>query len=221
MFTPVFGGALTERTEIRVAYDDKFIYVGGMMFDSEARKIRTNTLYRDRYSGDDIIAIVLDSYNDHQTASWFTVNPAGTRIDRAVSNDAEFSNGDPMNDNWNTFWDVATYQDETGWYAEMRIPFSSLGISGRQRPGHHGDDRLPPGGPEERTATLPRDSPELGPGLRQAIAGPAHRARRSPQQAPHLPHAVWTQWGILAGDAGFLPGAPVPESEGRNRRSGP
>lgn len=128
MFTPVFGGALTERTEIRVAYDDKYIYVGGMMFDSEAKKIRTNTLYRDRYSGDDIIAIVLDSYNDHQTASWFTVNPAGNRIDRAVSNDAEFSNGEPMNDNWNTFWDVATYQDETGWYAEMRIPFSSLGF---------------------------------------------------------------------------------------------
>ena len=128
MFTPVFGAPMTERTEIRVAYDDKYIYVGGMMFDSEAKKIRTNTLYRDRYSGDDIIAIVLDSYNDHQTAAWFTVNPAGTRIDRAVSNDAEFSNGEPMNDNWNTFWDVATYQDETGWYAEMRIPFSSLGF---------------------------------------------------------------------------------------------
>ena len=128
LFTPTFGAPLTERTEIRVGYDDRFVYVGGRMFDSEARKVRTNTLYRDRYSGDDLIAIVLDTWNDRQTASWFTVNPAGTRIDRAVSNDAEFGSGDPMNDNWNTFWDVATTRSDSGWFAEMRIPFSSLGF---------------------------------------------------------------------------------------------
>jgi len=128
MYTPTFGGALTERTELRVGYDDHYLYVGGRMYDSEARKIRTNTLYRDRYSGDDIIAIVLDTYDDRQTASWFTINPAGTRIDRAVSNDAEFANGEPMNQNWNTFWDVATSQDDSGWYAEIRIPLSSLGF---------------------------------------------------------------------------------------------
>lgn len=128
MYTPTFGGPLTERTELRVAYDDRFLYVGGRMYDTEARKVRANTLYRDRYSGDDIIAIVLDSYNDRQTAVWFTVNPAGTRIDRTVSNDGEFGAGEPMNDNWNTFWDVATTRSDSGWFAELRIPFSSLGF---------------------------------------------------------------------------------------------
>jgi hypothetical protein len=128
MFTPTWGGKLTERSEIRVAYDDRYLYVGARLYDDEARKIRANTLYRDRYSGDDLVAIVLDTYNDRQTASWFTVNPAGNRIDRAVSNDGEFSNGDPMNDNWNTYWDVATTQSDSGWFAEMRIPFSSLGF---------------------------------------------------------------------------------------------
>jgi len=126
--TPTFGAPLTERTEIYVAYDDRFIYLAGRMFDSEANRVRANTLYRDRYSGDDLIAIVLDTYHDRQTASWFTVNPAGTRIDRTVSNDAEFSNGDPMNDNWNTFWDAATARSDSGWSAEVRIPFSSLGF---------------------------------------------------------------------------------------------
>jgi len=33
-----------------------------------------------------------------------------------------------LNPSWNTFWDVATTQDENGWYAEMRIPFSSIGF---------------------------------------------------------------------------------------------
>ncbi len=128
VLTPTFQGPLTERTEIRVGYDDRYLYVGGVMHDSEAGKVRTNTLYRDRYSGDDIIAIVLDTYNDRQTAVWFTVNPAGVRIDRTVSNDAEFGAGFPMNDSWNTFWDVATSQSDSGWTAEMRIPFSSLGF---------------------------------------------------------------------------------------------
>ena len=33
-----------------------------------------------------------------------------------------------MNKSWNTYWDVATTQDDHGWYAEMRIPFSSIGF---------------------------------------------------------------------------------------------
>src|SRR5215831_6878134 len=82
MYNPTFRGPLSERTEIKVAYDDRYIYLGAKAYDSEAKKIRSNTLYRDRYSGDDLVAIVLDSYNDRQTAAWFTVNPAGNRIDR-------------------------------------------------------------------------------------------------------------------------------------------
>ena len=124
MYTPTFRGPLTEKSEIRVAYDDRYIYLGARLFDDEPGKIRANTLYRDRYSGDDLVALVLDTYNDRQTASWFTVNPAGTRIDRAISNDGT---SDP-NDNWNTFWDVATSRDDSSWSAEMRIPFSSLGF---------------------------------------------------------------------------------------------
>lgn len=129
MYTPTFRGPLTERSEIMVAYDDRYIYLGARLHDSEPKKVRANTLYRDRYSGDDIVALVLDTYNDHQTASWFTVNPAGNRIDRALSNDGEFAGGsDPMNENWNAVWDVATTQSDSGWSAEMRIPFSSLGF---------------------------------------------------------------------------------------------
>jgi hypothetical protein len=124
MYTPTFRAPLTERSEIKVAYDDRYIYLGARLFDSEPRKIRANTLYRDRYSGDDVVAFVLDTYNDRQSASWFTVNPAGNRIDRAVFNDAV----DQPNDNWNTFWDVATSRDDSSWSAEMRIPFSSLGF---------------------------------------------------------------------------------------------
>lgn len=134
VYTPTFGGTPTERTEIRVAYDDSYLYVAGKMFDSDPEGVAVKTLYRDRYSGDDVFGIVLDSYNDHETAVWFTTNPAGVQADRTVANDGEFTLGMPMNADWNTYWDVATVRNGDGWFAEMRIPFSSLGF--QDRDGH-------------------------------------------------------------------------------------
>ena len=128
MFSPTFGGELTEPTEVRIAHDERYLYVSGRMWDSDPSGIRTNTLYRDQYSGDDLLAIVIDSYNDYETAVWFVANPAGARNDRTISNDADFGAGMPMNSDWNSHWDVSTSQDEKGWYAEFRIPFSTLGF---------------------------------------------------------------------------------------------
>lgn len=128
MYTPHFGGELTERSEIRVAYDDEYFWVSGRLYDADPRGIRMNTLYRDRYSGDDLLAVILDTFDDHETGSWFVVNPAGALTDRALSSDAEFTSGSPMNEDWNTFWDAATRVTDEGWFAEMRIPFSSLGF---------------------------------------------------------------------------------------------
>ena len=128
MYTPNFRGALTERTEVRIAHDDRFLYVAGRMYDSSPDQIRIGTFYRDQYSGDDILAVLIDSYNDHETAVWFVANPAGVRQDRTVSNDAEFTNGMPMNWDWNSYWDAATSRSDEGWFAELRIPFSTLGF---------------------------------------------------------------------------------------------
>ena len=128
MYTPTFGGPLTEATEVRVGHDDRHLYVSGRMYDSEPDRIRTGTFYRDSYSGDDILSVVIDSYNDHETAVWFTTNPEGVRQDRTVFNDAQFTGGMPMNSDWNAYWDVAATKSDRGWFAEFRIPFSTLGF---------------------------------------------------------------------------------------------
>ena len=72
--------------------------------------------------------MVIDSYNDFETAVWFVTNPEGVRQDRTVSNDAQFTTGMPMNGDWNAHWDVVTSKDGRGWFAEFRIPFSTLGF---------------------------------------------------------------------------------------------
>lgn len=128
MYQPTFEGTVRERTEIRVAYDDEYLYVSGRLYDSNPEGIRANSLYRDRYSGDDTFAIILDAFNDSENALWFFTTPTGVRFDMAVSNDAEGGFGDAVNDNWDTFWSVETTQTEEGWFAEMRIPLSSLGF---------------------------------------------------------------------------------------------
>jgi len=132
MYQPISGGTMTERTEIRIGYDDDYLYVSGRMYDSNADGIRGNTLYRDGYSGDDVLAIVLDTFNDNENALWFYTTPRGVRMDYAVSRDANSFGGSStfgsgaVNTSWNTFWDVETAQNDEGWFAEMRIPYSSL-----------------------------------------------------------------------------------------------
>ncbi|MCP4728141.1 MAG: carbohydrate binding family 9 domain-containing protein [bacterium] len=124
MYLPTFQGEHTERTEIRVAYDDNFLYASGRFYDSEPSSIHTHSLYRDKSNNDDTFCIVLDTFNDKENALCFWTNPAGIRGDKAISND-----GHQMNIDWNTFWDVRSVITDEGWFSEMRIPFSSLGFN--------------------------------------------------------------------------------------------
>lgn len=128
MYQPTFEGAMTERTDIRIAYDENHLYVAGRLYDSEPENVLASSLYRDKgTAADDYLNIVLDPFNDNENGLWFWTNPAGVRGDIAISDDLNnFRTG--MNPSWDTFWDVATVQNEDGWFAEMRIPFSSIGF---------------------------------------------------------------------------------------------
>ena len=124
MYSPLFKGTPTQRTEIRVAYDDENFYAAGWFYDTDPSGIRINSLYRDRWNGDDSFAIYIDAFNDNQTAKWFGVTPAGMRFDQLVSDD-----GNTLNENWDGFWTAKATVTAEGWFAEVRIPFSTLGFT--------------------------------------------------------------------------------------------
>ena len=128
VYQPVFQADPSEKTEIRIAYDDDYIYVSGRMYDSDPSNIRGNSLYRDEYAGDDVLAIILDSFNDNENSLWFSTTPTGVRFDWAVANDAQITSDfrGTINRSWNTFWDAVSDSNDQGWFAEIRIPFSSL-----------------------------------------------------------------------------------------------
>src|SRR5439155_14267507 len=85
---PNEGAPASERTEVRVLFDDKNIYFGIRAFDSDAKHINARELVRDAdFSNDDIIAIVLDTYHDRRNAFRFIVNPLGTQQDALITDE--------------------------------------------------------------------------------------------------------------------------------------
>jgi hypothetical protein len=138
---PFEGAAPSERTELRLLYDREALYVGAWLFDSDASGIVQGENRRDAtLEQTDALLLVLDTYRDRQSAFVFGTNPAGIEYDGQVTGEGagnfasgqrqQVSSGGGFNLNWDGSWTVATSRDERGWYAEFRIPFSTLRYRG-------------------------------------------------------------------------------------------
>jgi hypothetical protein len=125
MHIPTFGNEPTEKSEVFICHDNEFVYAAGRFFDKEAGKINVTSRMRDNISPpEDGFFLVFDTFHDHENAVVFHTNAAGVREDMTIAKDG--SDPFPWNNTWNTFWDVKTTMDSTGWFMEMRIPLSSL-----------------------------------------------------------------------------------------------
>ncbi|HEX5577662.1 MAG TPA: DUF5916 domain-containing protein, partial [Gemmatimonadaceae bacterium] len=120
---PQEGRPASERSDIRFLFDDNALYIGAMMYDREA--VRGRLGRRDMsMSASDWLTVILDTSHDHRTAVGFEVNPLGVRRDQTRSPSNE-------DDSWEPVWEVQTSIVDSGWVAEMRIPFSQLRFTGR------------------------------------------------------------------------------------------
>ena len=115
---PAEGQPATERTEVRIVYDDEALYVGARLHDSAP--VTTRLGRRDMsMEASDWLTVILDSYHDHRTAFGLEINPSGVRRDQTRSEVGE-------DDSWDPVWAAETSVDSAGWSVEMRIPFSQL-----------------------------------------------------------------------------------------------
>jgi hypothetical protein len=119
-YEPTTGAETRFKTDVRVAHDEKYLYIMARMYDPAPDSIVSLLSRRDVRTQSEQLKLVIDSYHDKQTAYQFAVNPAGVKRDFYVYND---TNEDPS---WDAVWDVATAIDSLGWVAEFRIPFSQL-----------------------------------------------------------------------------------------------
>ncbi|MFH0759430.1 MAG: DUF5916 domain-containing protein [Bacteroidota bacterium] len=116
---PVGGVPGTENTYIKVVYDRSNLFVAIICQDSEPDLIRDIFDRRDALNGD-MTGIAIDSYYDKRTAFEFNLSAAGQKMDLKHLGDYQWDF------NWNAVWDGATSRCDTGWIAEMKIPFSQL-----------------------------------------------------------------------------------------------
>jgi hypothetical protein len=125
------GDPATERTEVRVLYDESAIYIGARMYDTHPDSVVSALFRRDSQGYSDWFIVAIDSYNDNRTAFVFAVNPRGVRGDFLIYND----NNEDWS--WDAVWEAAAQTDDKGWTAEIRIPLSQLRYNGDAG---HGDD---------------------------------------------------------------------------------
>jgi hypothetical protein len=120
---PRNGSAESQRSEVRIAFDEHALYVGVRNFDTAPDSIAQQLGRRDPqglYS--DWFYVGFDSYGDKRTAFVFGVNPRGVLADAYVTND----NLDNYDTTWDAVWNVVARIDSAGWTAEFRIPLSQL-----------------------------------------------------------------------------------------------
>jgi len=121
---PADGSPATERTEVRVAYDDRAIYFGMIMFDSEPEKIMRSILHREgRIDKDDSVIIALDTYHDRRSAYIFEMNPLGTQEDAHFTNEQLVFPDDWM---WEGVYQSDARISDRGWELEVAIPHTTI-----------------------------------------------------------------------------------------------
>ena len=111
----------TERSEIRVLFDDTALYVAARFFDSEPQQVIAKSMRQGALSmSDDLFSMIIDPFNRGRGAYIFELNPNGVR------SEAVFTSVTERNYNWQGIWSGAARQDDLGWTAEMKIPFKTL-----------------------------------------------------------------------------------------------
>lgn len=121
---PLDGGEPTEKSEMRVAFNNNFIYFGFTFFDSEPEKVRATILNRGGWiHRDDKLEIALDTYHDRRNAYLFEMNPLGTQDDALITDENR-----PGLDEW--AWDGVYISEgnvtDFGWVLEVAIPWTTL-----------------------------------------------------------------------------------------------
>jgi hypothetical protein len=118
---PHEGQPATEKTEGWVFFDEKNIYVGIRLWETDSSKRVMSDMRRDAFNlyNNDHIAILFDTFHDHRNGFGFSSNAQGGLFDWQTTNEQP-------SPNWNSLWDARTADFEGGWTVEFRIPFRSI-----------------------------------------------------------------------------------------------
>ena len=126
MFEPTSGISEkeTQKTEVKVVYDNEAIYFGAYLYDDQPDEIPKQLANRDSFGTCDWFGIMINPNNDSQNDTEFIIQVTGNQMD------AKSSAGDDRSDfSWSAVWDSEVKIVENGWIVEVKIPYSALRFS--------------------------------------------------------------------------------------------
>ncbi len=119
---PTHGQPSPVSTTVLLGYDDAALYVAFLCEDTDPSRIAASITTRDgEFENDDTVLVMLDTFKDGDSAYYFGTNSLGTQFDGTLAN-----NGRTVDDRWDAAWENASATTDTGWVAELRIPFGVL-----------------------------------------------------------------------------------------------
>jgi len=121
---PVDSEKAQKQTEVRMAYDDKFVYLSAVCWDDPNYVIQT--LKRDNFGESDGFAVVIDPVNEQTNAYAFGVNAKGAQSELLISPSGSGFSGNSLDESWDNKWLVAVQNETDKWTVEMAIPFKTL-----------------------------------------------------------------------------------------------
>lgn len=121
---PYNGRPATQKTEVKIVYTNEAIYLGAMLYDSSPDSILMGLGKRDAEDDailSDLFIVEFNPYNDDQLLNAFKLSASGVQIDERVT----YGNWDKS---WDAVWYSATSINDSGWIAEIKIPYAALRI---------------------------------------------------------------------------------------------
>ena len=118
---PIEYAEPSEKTVIRVLFDEDFLYISSMMYYKNIDDITANKMIQGAsLRFEDKLRIFINPFNDSRNGYIFQTNANGLRAEAIVENVRG------MNFDWTGIWFVATEQTDYGWFAEMAIPYKTI-----------------------------------------------------------------------------------------------
>lgn len=127
-YFPMDTGSAVSRTEAVLTYDHQNLYVGVNCYDQSKGNYIVQSLRRDFFDLlNDHIVILIDPYNNLNNGFAFGLTPLGVQMEGLISG------GDNVNTTWDNIWYSEVTQNDSGWVAEIKIPFKSFRYDNQQK----------------------------------------------------------------------------------------
>lgn len=121
------------QTEVRLTYDDNFLYIGATCHGSTDFIIPTLKRDAREFWAGDVFAVMMDPVNEATNGFMFATNPAGVQMESLISGRtgtraevATRRSSGGINSAWDNKWYVETGKGEGYWTVEIAIPFKTL-----------------------------------------------------------------------------------------------